>query len=143
MRESVRRVRAVAAREIRELARSRTPFVLRTIFGLLMGVFVFGPFMSLLTSPRVYGSTLAFQTHFVFRTAAYLQGPLLMLLGVVLGVASATSEKRNRTLGLLVLSRLRGWEVVAGKTLALLALNRRVVPGPGMLNSSAALCTIP
>ena len=48
-------------------------------------------------------------------------------LGLLLGISSAANEKRRRTLGLLLLSRLRHWEIVVGKTAALGGLGSMVV----------------
>jgi ABC-type transport system involved in cytochrome c biogenesis permease component len=121
---SLRRVRAVAVRELRDLGRSRTPFVLRLTFAAVIGAI-----LTLALNPlaarnggEMEPEMLAFMTAGVFKGVVYFQTFVVLLIGAMLGVISSTAERSNKTLGLIVLSRLRAGEVVVGKLLALLGL---------------------
>ncbi|MEM7354208.1 MAG: hypothetical protein AAF657_25615 [Acidobacteriota bacterium] len=122
---SLPRIRAVVQGEMRSLARVRAPFVLRTLYGALVAANVL---LALRTAAFIgpsgmsSGQRLAFEAYNAFYSVAAGQAMLAAILGAIVGVVSANSERRNQTLGLLVLSQLRPFEVILGKLTALLGL---------------------
>ena len=118
------RIRAVVRGEMRSLARQRTPFVMRTIYGALVAAVVLLAIGGATASPGTFssGQMLAIRAYGAFSAVASGQMLLAALLGAIVGVVSAHGERQNRTLGLLVLSQLRPGEVILGKLAALLGL---------------------
>jgi hypothetical protein len=125
--ESFQRLKAAVIRELLELARRRTAFVLRTGFAALLGAIVIGGFSVSVDREAEAANMLAYKTFSLFYGATWMQAIVVLAISSFLGVASAQSERRNRTLGLLLLSRLHYWEIVVGKAVALLGLVGMIV----------------
>ncbi len=125
---SLQRVRAVIQGELRSLARQKTPFVLRTAYAALAAAIILQMGGSI-RAPGMSGQVLAMLAYQAFSSVAFAQTFLAMLAGALLGVASAWSERHNKTLGLLVLSQLTAREVMLGKLCALLGLVALVLIG--------------
>ena len=121
------RLYAVIEAELRSLARQKTPFVLRTAYAALAALIILQ--MGTTRIPGGSGQALPMLAYQAFATVARSQIGLALLAGALLGVASAYSERHNRTLGLLVLSQLSPLEVMLGKLLALLGLVATVLIG--------------
>jgi len=124
----LRRLLAVVVREIRDLTRRRAPFVLRTLYGALLGLIVFGVLIGLMSGSRTaMGSYVGFVTYQTFEFITVLQSFALLILGTLLAIHSVMAEKSNRTLGLLALSRIRSLDLIVGKAIALLGIVAMVV----------------
>ena len=126
-RQSLHRIQAVIQAELRSLARQKTPFVLRTAYAALAAAIILQ--FGWIQVPGTTGQTMASASYRAFFSMAWIQMILAMFVGAMLGVASAYSERHNRTLGLLVLSQLAPGEVMLGKLLALLGLVMSVMLG--------------
>lgn len=119
------RIRAVVRGELRGLARRKTPFALRTLYAALVALGVLAPgwaLFQLTDAGGLSGESMAQLGAGLFFYVVVVQVTLAAILGVLLGVASIASERRNKTLGLLVLSQLTGQEIVYGKLAAVLVL---------------------
>ncbi len=115
-----RRIAAVIVREMRALARYRTPFVLRTVYGALIAMPVV---MMLSNNSRQWnGADLANLGYQAFTILVWFQSFLALALGGLMGVVSIVVERRERTLGLVMLSPVKPAELVLGKLTALMAL---------------------
>ena len=118
------RIHAVVQAEMRSLGRQKTPFVLRTVYAALVasGVVTVGGALSSFLSSGWSGESMANLGRQVFGFVVMAQSVLTVLLAVLLAVGSIQGERRNKTLGLLVLSQLSSRDVVLGKFLAVVAL---------------------
>lgn len=119
---------AVVVREVRELARRKTPFVLRSIYALLAALIVFASLILGFDGAST-GMNLAFLSEIMFAVVAMLQAIFATGMGVLLGVTTVQTERRNLTLGLLLLSGIGHGEVVLGKLLAQVGLSLMVFFG--------------
>ena len=121
---SLRRTAAVAAREVRALAQNRGTFFLRAAWAAGCALFVAAGMSG------HAGQALGRRAEGLFSTLVWAQCIAAPLLGALLAIGSVAAERRQRTLGLLVLSRLRPLEVVAGKLIALLGILGMLVLAP-------------
>ena len=119
---------ALASRELRETARSKPPFVLRTAYAALIGTLVVAP-IALAGTDKISGAAISRSSGALFAMIVSLQSLGAMVLGILMGVQSITLEKRSETLGLLALSRFRYIEILLGKVLALTGLMSMVFAG--------------
>jgi ABC-type transport system involved in multi-copper enzyme maturation permease subunit len=117
-----RRVAAVIAREMRALARYRTPFVLRTVYAVLISTPVASFVADFGDQTRWTGEQMAYFGYQTFGILVWFQCFLAVALGILMGVVSVSVERRERTLGLVMLSQVRPRELILGKLTALLAL---------------------
>lgn len=116
------RIAAVIVREMRALARYRTPFVLRTVYGALVAAPVAVFFAEIGDQARWSGEHLAYFGFQSFTMLVWFQSFLALVLGILMGVVSVATERRERTLGLVMLSQVRPAELVLGKLTALVVL---------------------
>jgi ABC-type transport system involved in multi-copper enzyme maturation permease subunit len=126
--QALGRVSAVTVREVRELARRKTPFVLRSVYALLAGIAVLA---AVLLGPggTVSGTDMAMISYGLFLFVVMAQSAFATGMGILVGVTSVQAERRNLTLGLLLLSGIRHWEVVLGKLAAQVGLSLMVFFG--------------
>jgi len=122
------RMADVVVREMRSSARGKGIFVLRTVFGAIIAAGA----LELLTSAEALrpGLRMAAKAEEMFRVLVWVQGLAAVVLGVALGIQTMRAERRDRTLGLLVLSSLQPVDVIRGKLFALLALLMLVFLAP-------------
>jgi ABC-type transport system involved in multi-copper enzyme maturation permease subunit len=119
--QSGARIAAVSLKELRELGRQRMPFVIRTIYAAMIGATILGP--ALIGGRReLTGAEVAVVGNALFGTTVTVQSLVALLLGLALGVGSIQRERMKYTLGLLLLSRARRSEIVAGKLASIVGL---------------------
>jgi ABC-type transport system involved in multi-copper enzyme maturation permease subunit len=105
----------IIERELRQLARKPMTYRIRAGTGLAAALISLG-FMAV---GVVQGSDPAHLGRQVFQAVAILTFGFSLLAGPILTADCLSEEKRLGTLGLLFLTNLRGWDIVAGKLVAL------------------------
>lgn len=127
MRGKLGRIGALSRRELLEVARGKAFFVLRSLYaGFIVALGAMGIISiagsTRLSADRWSANDLVWIASHAFSALVWIQSLVALSLGVFLAVTSVARERRQRTLGLLVLSQLRNGEVVIGKFGALLLL---------------------
>lgn len=105
----------IIERELRRLARRSMTYRIRSGTGLAAALISLG-FMAVCV---VQGSNPAFLGRQLFQALVVLAFGFSLLAGPILTADCLSEEKRMGTLGLLFLTDLRGWDIVAGKLVAL------------------------